>query len=277
MMISDEQTVLLDPRGIRQGSEGLDVHMIQHLLVGEIAGYDRPVFKPEFIKLMPQCGSVIIDPLFDDHREAEPAALPGFPLNAYQFVIFHHLLEHGRITAPACHQPVKFGKLFASYRAGKLQGPHIVAGKNKTEGLEERVLVFLAGNPRDVRKVPCPTMCPQAEQNVIKVLVVGQDEAAFHRGDMVREEAAETPHGADTAGLAAGNHGTHRFTIVLYHGDIAITNEVIYRLEIIRIAKQVHRKYQPRAVTDRGRKRVEIEIQCVDIYVHKGESSARTG
>ena len=73
--------------------------------------------------------------------------LSGFPLNADQFVIFHHLLEHGRITAPACHQPVKLGKLFASYRAGKLQRPHIVAGKNKTEGLEERVLVFPAGNP----------------------------------------------------------------------------------------------------------------------------------
>ena len=112
-------------------------------------------------------------------------------------------------------------------------------------------------------------MCPQAEQNVIEVLVIGQDEAAFHRGDMVREEAAETPHGADTAGLATGNHGTHRFTIVLNHGYVAITNEVVYRLEIIRIAKQVHRKYQPRAITDRVRERVEIEIQCVDIYVHK--------
>ena len=105
MMISDEQPLLLNPRSIRQGSEGLDVHMIQHLLVGEIAGYDRPVFKPEFIKLMPQCGSVVIDPLFDDHREAEPAALPGFPLNADQFVIFHHLLEHGGITALPATSP----------------------------------------------------------------------------------------------------------------------------------------------------------------------------
>ena len=47
-----------------------------------------------------------------------------------------------------------------------------------------------------------------------KLGVVGHRHAAFHRGDVVREEKAVRAHIAKTSGLASVQLGIERFTVI---------------------------------------------------------------
>ena len=98
-----------------------------------------------------------------------------------------------RFVAPPGREARQLLELLAADGAAHLERPHVVARQDEAVGLE-----VVAAAPLEQRRVLGQVARPAVGANALAqmrgLLVVGEDHAAFHGRDMVREEEGEGVH-----------------------------------------------------------------------------------
>jgi hypothetical protein len=79
----------------------------------------------------------------------------------------------------------QFPKLLAPDCAGQLKWPQVVTRKDKTERFLEGIIAFRSDQMVVPWQVARPAVGAKGQEDVVKFLIVRNDDPAFHRRDMV--------------------------------------------------------------------------------------------
>ena len=151
--------------------------------------------------------------------EAEPAALADLALETQAFDGGQTLLETPRRLAPRGDEGRNPLQLLDPDGPGDLRRPDVVSRQDEAERLVEvaaRVLLHEGVRPRQVAG---PAVGAKAEQQMVKLLVVGDADAAFHGRDVVAEEGAEGTDPAERPRGPAAEPRAQGLAVVLQQGD----------------------------------------------------------
>ncbi|MNL51783.1 hypothetical protein D3C87_1749100 [compost metagenome] len=80
-------------------------------------------------------------------------------------------------------------------------------------------------------------MSPQRQEDVIKLLIIRDHHAAFHRRDVVAEEGRIAAHYTEGTCLLAVEARTERLAVVFDDVDLAVTDNAAETREVIGVAQ----------------------------------------
>src|SRR5665213_1376964 len=201
--------------------------MGHHRLAGEVPGDNRPALDAGGGEASDHRVAVGAGLFGEDEGKAEPAAVADLPLEPQPADRRQALGEApGGVAAPRDQAGQAFQLLDADGPAN-LRRTDIVAGKNETERFAEITAGILVDQPVGPWQLAGPAVRPQAEEDVMEFLIVGDADAALHGRDVVAEEGAECPDAAEGPGAFPGKARAHRFAIVLDEGDVPPPDQAV--------------------------------------------------
>jgi len=278
VMVPNEEAMLVEVIGVGKCAVDRVGHVLgDNGVAGEIPRHDGTAFDSGVGESSDEGGTGEGGAGADDDGKPEPAAGTGLTLDPEIGVGGKDLLEDLGIVAPLADDHGEFAELFATDSASEFEGAEVVAGEDEAEGLGETVPGLGAGDMIVVREVASPAVGTEGEQDVVEFIIIGDDEATFHGGDMMREEARKTPGQPEGAGLPATEGGTEGLAVVLDEEDVVAVEDGLDGGKVIGIAKQIDGKEQTGAVGDRVFEGSDIDIQCVGIDIDKPQGQAILG